>query len=263
MGNVLWASEAGVCTITMSNPDAKNAFDQTMIDALVEGFRQAGEDPDTRVVVLTGAGDAFCAGGNVKEMGAASNPLEGKRAVEEGPQLVQRAIRRLDKPTIAMINGAAFGAGFDMALACDMRVSATTARMCESYINLGLIAGDGGAYLLPRIAGLAKAMELLLTGRPIDGIEAAELGIVNYAFEPEALGVETYRLADSIAAKPPAAVRAMKRLVWDSQGTEFDAALNLAATHIGMLQCGPEHAEAVAAFREATSKRRSTDSPTS
>jgi enoyl-CoA hydratase/carnithine racemase len=246
----------GIATVTLDNPRAKNAFDPPMLRDVAAALDRAQADDGVRVVVMTGAGDAFCAGGDVKEMGTATDPTARKTMLFEVVHLVPRALVRMDKPTIAMVNGVAIGAGLDMALACDLRFASSTARMAEGYIDVGLAAGDGGAYFLPRLVGTATALELLLSGRTVSGEDAQRIGMVNRIVEPDQLAEQTYEFARTLAAKPPHALRMMKRLVRQSRDLDFDSAMELASSQVAILQCGEEHREAVQAFRDRMAARR-------
>ena len=166
--HVLYEVEDHVATITLNRPEARNAFTPEMIRLWRESYERARADDEVRVVVVTGRGDTFCSGGNLRDM--ADGKLvawDMKRFLRDGVHRVALALRDLDKPVLAAINGAAMGAGLDMALMCDLRVCSDRAKLAETYILFGLVPGDGGAYFLPRLVGLAKALELLLTGDPV------------------------------------------------------------------------------------------------
>jgi 2-(1,2-epoxy-1,2-dihydrophenyl)acetyl-CoA isomerase len=253
---VRYEATDGVATVTLHNPARKNAFDGPMLREVAAALDRAQGDDDVRVVVLTGAGDAFCAGGDVSEMGNATDPTARKTMLFEVVHAVPRALMRMDKPTIAMVNGIAVGAGLDMALACDLRFAADDARLVEGYIDVGLAAGDGGAYFLPRLVGTALAMELLFSGRPVRGEEAQRIGLVNRVVPREELAEHTYAFARQLAAKPPYALRMMKRLVRQSRELDFDSAMELSSSQVAILQCGQEHRDAVQAFRDRMAARR-------
>jgi enoyl-CoA hydratase/carnithine racemase len=155
-----------------------------------------------------------------------------------------------DKPTIAAVNGAAVGAGMDMALMCDMRVAARSARFSEGYINVGLVPGDGGCYDLPRLVGMGRALELLLTGDFVDAVEAERIGLVNRVVEDEALLDETNALARKLAAASPIALRMIKRATYQSARVDLRTALDLVSSHFGVVSTTDDHAEAMAATRE-------------
>jgi enoyl-CoA hydratase/carnithine racemase len=241
---------AGIATITMNAPEQRNAFDNEMLEALPVAFERARLDADVSVVVFTGAGKAFSAGGDIKSMGTDTDPVVRKADFTDNVHRLPRAIERLDKPIIAMLNGAAVGAGLDMALMCDFRIAAETARFAEGYIGIGLVPGVGGAYLLPRLVGLTRAIELLFTGRSVTGLEAAEIGLVTRAVPDADLERETYALAAQLARMPPIALRTMKRLIYESLNMQFSAALELASSQVAILMCGDEHRAEVSALKE-------------
>ena len=247
---VCYEVSAGIGTITMNAPENRNAFDDKMLGSLSAAFERAQLDPEVAVVVFTGAGRAFSAGGDISTMGADTDPVARKADFTDNVHRLPRAIERLDKPTIAMINGTAVGAGLDMALLCDLRIAAETARLSEGYIGIGLVPGVGGAYLLPRLVGLTRAIELLFTGRAVTGSEAAEMGLVTRAVPAGDLDRETYALAAELAAKPPFALRTMKRLIYQSLDTQFATALELASSQVSILMSGAEHKAEVAALRK-------------
>ncbi len=191
-----YSVQGAIATITLDRPERKNAFTLDTIDAWVDRLHDAAADADVRVVVLTGAGSAFCSGVDLSVLQTIGRtPLALKQMLMNRIHRVALALEDLDKPTIAAVNGVAVGAGLDMALLCDMRVAGRSARMSEGYIKVGLVPGDGGAWLLPRLVGPAKAMELLMTGDFITAEEAARLGIVNHVVDDDALMDTTYALA--------------------------------------------------------------------
>ncbi len=247
---ILYEVSDGVVTLTLNDPEKKNAFSADMLDACSAAFMRADKDSAVRVIVLTGAGKAFCAGGDVSNMGRPITPVERKTHLWERMQAVPRAMERVDKPIIGMINGDAVGGGMDIAMMCDMRIASDQARFSEAYVRLGLVPGDGGAYFLPRLTGVAKALELLLTGDFIDATEAARIGLVNRTVPHEKLAEETYGLANCIASRPPLAVRMTKRLTYQSLHTDLSTALDTASSHVVIVQQSADHKEAVQAFRE-------------
>src|SRR5262249_7862081 len=161
--------EEHTAVLTLNRPDKRNAFDTRMLDLWAEALLECQQRSDVRVVIITGAGGAFCAGGDIEEMQQrlSSSPLAHKRFIESVHR-VPLTMATMDKPIIGAVNGAAMGAGMDMALACDIRFASINARFAASYVRMGLAPGDGGAYFLPRIVGTAKALELLWTGDVID-----------------------------------------------------------------------------------------------
>jgi enoyl-CoA hydratase/carnithine racemase len=238
MGDLEYSSEDGVATILLNRPERKNAFTLPMIDDWADALVAAGEDPEVRVVVLRGQGDAFCSGvdlGRVTgEMGL--SPLEQKELLRLRVQRIPRLVEALDKPIIASISGPAVGAGLDMALMCDMRLAARSARLCESYIRVGFVPGAGGVWYLPRLVGIAKAFEIFMTGDFYDAEESLRLGLVNQVYDDDRLLDETYALAGRIAAANPVAVAMIKRALYQSTRTDLQTSLDLVSSHMGVLR---------------------------
>lgn len=236
--------------ITMNNPGKLNAFDEDMLLGTVKALDEAGDDTSVRVVVLTGEGRAFCSGGDTSTMGTEVEAGENLDFLTSAVHQVPLAIRRCHRPVIAMINGAAVGAGLDIALACDLRTVAQGATLLEGYVRAGLAAGDGGAWLLQRLVGAGRALELLLTARRIAADEAVQIGLAASAHEPDSLREATLALAESIAQHPPRALAAMKKLVHQSQDVSFEVGLQLGASAVSILQDGAEHRDAVDKLRK-------------
>jgi enoyl-CoA hydratase/carnithine racemase len=237
--------------IVLNRPEARNAFTLPMIrewEALLRSWRT---DDSVHVVVLTGAGDkAFCAGIDLSWLTDSRTPLERKTDLYAGIQRIALAVDDLDKPIVAAINGVAVGAGLDMALMCDLRVMSATARVAEGYVKLGLAPGGGGAYYLPRLVGLSKALELLLTGDFVDAEDALRIGLVNRVVAPRELIAETTALARAIATNPPASVRMIRRVTRQSASLELRPALDLVSSHVAILASTDDVGEALAALSE-------------
>jgi enoyl-CoA hydratase/carnithine racemase len=251
MADLEYTVADGIGTILLNRPHRKNAFTIEMIDQWARILVEARTDPDVRVIVLTGAGDAFCSGVDLSSMdGERPSPLQRKEHLTDHIHRVPYALEDLDKPVIAAINGAAVGAGMDMALMCDMRIIARSARLSEGYIRVGLVPGDGGCYYLPRLVGQAKALELLLTGDFIGAEEAARIGIANHVVDDDDLIAATTRLARKLADAPPVAVRTIKRAVYQSARADLRTALDLISSHMSVVTSTQDSAEALAAFRE-------------
>jgi enoyl-CoA hydratase/carnithine racemase len=249
--DLVYRRDGNVASIILNRPEEKNAFSTTMIDLWQEALGKARADADVRVVILTGNGDTFCSGGNIRDM--AEGKLvswDMKNFLWEGVHRVVLAMEDLDKPVIAAINGAAMGAGLDMALMCDVRLCSERARLGETYILMGLVPGDGGAFFLPRLVGVAKAMELLLTGDIIGPEEALRIGLVNRVVSHESLMEETTKLALKIAAMPPQAVRMMKRAVYQSLGSPLRMHLDYISSQLSLLSGTEDHREAARSFLE-------------
>ncbi len=241
---------------TIDNPDQRNPIsDEATIDALEAAVGAANRDHSLRVAILTGAGTAFSAGGNVKHMRDKAGmfggtPAELRQGYRHGIQRIPKALYHCEIPTIAAVNGPAVGAGCDLALMCDMRIAATTATFAESFVRLGLIPGDGGAWLLPRAVGMARASQLAFTGATIDAATALEWGMVNEVVEPDQLLDTAHRLAAEIAANPPHALRMTKRLLREGQHQSLETLLELSAAMQAITHHTTDHHEAVAAMLE-------------
>lgn len=248
---ILTTIENGIMIITLNRPEKKNAFNDEMINLWVNALEEAQQNDDVNVIVITGAGDAFCSGGDVGGMKSGNpTPLENKNKLWKNIQRVPKTLRSMDKPVIVAINGVAVGAGLDMALMADMRTMADTARMSEGYVKVGLVPGNGGAYYLPRLVGEAKAYELLWTGRFIDSHEALQLGLVNHVYPQEVFMEETLKLAQSISEGPQIAIRLMKRAVRQSLNLDLEQSLDLISSHMAIVKSTEDHKEGVAAFLE-------------
>jgi len=240
-----------VAIITLNRPKAKNAFSTEMISLWQEYLEEAKKNVEIRVIIVTGKGDTFCSGGDIRDMAEGKlKSWDMKRFLWDGVHRIVLTLEDLDKPVIAAINGAAMGAGMDMAIMCDMRVCSDRAKLAESYIMMGLVPGDGGAYFLPRLTGVSRGLELLLTGDVIDPEEALRLGIVNRVVPHENLMEETMKLAAKIAAKPPLAIRMMKRAVYQGQTSTLRAHLDYISSQISLLSETHDHMEAATAFLE-------------
>lgn len=253
--------EGHVETWTLNRPTSRNPIsDDDMIEALVGALDRVGADDSVRAVILTGSGSAFSSGGNVRDM-AESVGLFGKRAHEQRPgyrlgiQRIPRAFAGCEVPVIAAVNGPAVGAGCDLALMCDLRIAASGAFFAESFVKVGLVPGDGGAYLLPRVVGPARAAEMALTGDRVDAATALAWGLVSQVVVPDELLPAAQRLADRIVVNPPHAVRMTKRLLREAQHGSLDAVLELSASMQAVAHTTADHREAVAAFIEKRTPR--------
>ena len=221
-----------------------------MIEVWAAALERCETDPDIKVIVVTGSGAAFCAGGDVGDQQARTggDSVERKNFLHRHVHRIPLLMDRIDKPTIAAVNGAARGAGMDMALMCDLRIMAESATLAESYISVGLTAGDGGAYYLPRLVGTARALELLWTGRTVTAAEAERMGLVNRVVPLDQLMASTYELAHTIARQPFEAVRALKRAVHQGLSMPLAAHLDMMSSQIAILADTAEHRERIAAF---------------
>ncbi len=241
-----------IATITLNRPERMNAFTWEMVDAWADALTRAQRDDDVAVIVVTGAGKAFCSGGDINNMGERQDrtPLQRKNELAAHVHRIPLALESVDKPVIAAINGAATGAGMDLALQCDLRYAAASARLGETYVRVGLVPGAGGTWFLPRLVGTAKALELFWTGDLIDAAEAERIGIVNRVVADGELPDHVRAVALKIANGPPLSVRFIKRAVY--QGTRIDlrTSLDLISSHYAVVSSSADHKEAVAAYLE-------------
>jgi enoyl-CoA hydratase/carnithine racemase len=245
-----------IMLVTLNRPDIHNAIShKAMIDEILEVIDIANADKSIRALILTGAGKSFCAGGNVKDMRDKTDMFSGdiesiERGYKEGIQRIPLAFATLEIPAIAAVNGAAVGAGFDMAMMCDIRVASETARFAESFVKLGIIPGDGGAWFLPRKIGPARAAQMALTGAMIDAKTALDWGIISECLPPEELLPRAWQIAKEIAQNPPLAVRQTKKLLQQSESLNLPAMLDLCAKTQAQLHQTSDHLEAVNALLE-------------
>lgn len=223
---VLFEVSAGVGVVTLNRPEAMNAFGGTMREDLLQRLRDAEADGNVRCLVITGSGRAFCAGGDIASMAELQTRGDTSVIVQRmhvGAQVV-RTIRAMGKPVVAAINGAAAGAGMNLALACDMRVAAESARFAQSFVNIALVPDWGGTYLLTQLVGTAKAMELMMTGDRLDAAEAMRIGIVNRVIADGAFREEVMAFARRLANGPAATLAHIKRAAYiGAAGTLADA----------------------------------------
>lgn len=254
--SVLLERRGRVATLTLNRPQVRNAFSSVeQIRAFVAAVEEIAADDGLSVAIVTGAGSSFCAGGDVKDMQAgtgfsAGSTLDLRGRYRHEIQRLSGSLYELELPTIAAVNGPAIGLGCDLACCCDIRIAAESARFAESFIRLGLIPGDGGAFFLQRIVGISKASELSFTGDVIDAHEAARIGLVSQVVASDGLLAAANALADRIAANPPQSLRLTKRLLREAQRAPIDTVFELSAAFQAIVQKTADHHEAVAAAIE-------------
>ncbi|MSP00446.1 MAG: enoyl-CoA hydratase [Acetobacteraceae bacterium] len=250
--DLLFDISGGIAVLTLNRPEKLNAFTGEMLRGLVAALDECDSRDDVRVAILTGAGRGFCSGGDVGGMGggADNRPHVTKRRIWNDIQAFPKRAARFEKPLLAAVNGVATGGGMDLALACDLRVAAKSARFAETYAKIGLLPGGGGAWFLPRLVGQARALELLWTADFIDADRALAIGLVNHVYPDDQLMPETLKLAERIAAMPPLSVRLIKRAVAQGMAVDMTTAFDLISSHIAVARAGHDHPEAIAAFRE-------------
>jgi 2-(1,2-epoxy-1,2-dihydrophenyl)acetyl-CoA isomerase len=252
MSDLIETIEDGVATLTFNRPDRMNALSTPIMEGLLLGLPRLADDPAVRVVVLTGAGRAFCAGGDVKSMaegGERRSPAEATAHLRSRME-VSRILHELPKLTIAMINGPAAGAGLAFALACDLRIAGASARLVTAFVRVGFSGDFGGSYFLTRLVGTAKARELYFTGRPVDAEEALSLGLVNRLVPDDQLATATMELAQSLAHGPAIALSLMKRNMNCAESGGLAELLDMEAAHQVRTGRTEDHREAAKAFVE-------------
>jgi 2-(1,2-epoxy-1,2-dihydrophenyl)acetyl-CoA isomerase len=251
-------ADGPVTRITLNRPDKLNALTHRMSDELGRAFAQAGDDPDVRAIVLTGAGRGFCAGQDLSEFESAYRAGERpdiRRHLEASYHRLIPQIVGMPKPVVAAVNGVAAGAGVSLAVACDVRLASEEARFLQAFVKIGLIPDSGGTWLLPRVIGYARALELSISGDPIDARRALEIGLVNSVIPPERFEAEVEGYAARLAALPTAAIAATKELLGSALRLELDEALGREAEAQGRMGQTEDHLEGVMAFAEKREPR--------
>ena len=248
--SILYETDGAVATITLNRPEARNAYTEAMVVELLAAIDDADADKSVRAVVLTGAGPAFSAGGDLKAMRDRTGMFEGDPAelrnqYRKGLQQLPRRLDQFEKPVIAAINGAAIGAGLDLALMADIRIASLTATFGSTFARVGLIPGDGGAYLLTRVVGFARALDLVLTARIVGADEALAMNLVTSVVDPDEVLEVARKRAQQIASLPPKAVQAAKACLYRSVDNDLETALQLTAALQATVQHSDEHEEAV------------------
>ena len=250
---LLYGVEDRIATLTLNRPERLNALGDTLREDLYDAVTKAAADPNVGVLVITGAGRGFCSGGDVRAMSERDQGSHAPPSSERWAPIRDRiilALRDCPKPVVAAVNGAAAGAGMNLALACDMRIASSAAKFSQAFVKRGLTPDWGGSWFLPRIVGSAKACELILTGETIDAAEALRLGIVNAVVVPEELMAETYRLARRIAAGPAVAIQLAKRALYHNQDVDLRAGLEFETFAQGICRETDDAKEGVKAFVE-------------
>ena len=251
-----------IAKITLNRPERMNAFNAQLVMELVETIGNAAMDDEVRVLIITGAGRGFCAGADFRYTQVRGGEVAPEEAEERGTVFeegrllhpitdgVILALQRMDKPTIAMVNGAAVGGGFDIALACDMRIGSENARFMVAFTRIGIVPGSGGAWMLPRVVGLPKACELIFTGNFVEAEEAYQIGLLNRLLPADRLEEETMALAQRIAQGPPIALRLDKMMIYKGLGTDLETALAFASACESITLHSQDHLEGVMAFAQ-------------
>lgn len=247
--------DGAILTLTMNQPETRNALTgNTAVQEFVDVCDAVRGDASVKVVILTGEGPIFSSGGNVKDMRRyfddALTPDVIREEYRQGIQRIPRAFHQLDVPVICAVNGPAIGAGLDLTCMCDIRIASETATFAESFVRVGIVPGDGGAWLLPRAVGRAKAAEMAFTGEAIDAQQALACGLVSRVVPPSQLMAEARALAAKIAANPGVVMRMTKRLLREGEHSTLETLLELSAGYQAIAHKTADHREAVTAFIE-------------
>ena len=262
--HLLYEKKDHIAYLTLNRPEVYNAFSVPMLERWSEALEDAQNSPEIRVIILRGKDKVFCTGGDVKAMLDnegflghdqdkkywGSTALARKNALWKLIHKVPLLLESIDKPIIASIDGIALGAGLDMALMCDIRIASDTAKFSTGYVKMGLLPGDGGAYFLPRLVGVAKALELLLTGEFFDAEKALKYGVVNRVVAHSELENETLKLANSIADNPPISIQIIKRAIYQSLDCSLRMHLDYICSQMAIVSELEDHKEGLNAFKE-------------
>lgn len=250
-----YEQQGKIVTLTMDQPEQRNPLTgNTAIPEFIAACERITEDQSVSVVILTGADPAFCAGGDVKNMQRYfiddMDPADIRHEYRAGIQRLAKAVYQLEVPVIAAVNGVAVGAGCDLTCMCDIRIASEKAKFSEVFVKLGIVPGDGGAWLLPRAVGASKAAEMAFTGEMVNAEDALACGLVSRVVPHDQLLAEANALAERIAANPGQALRMAKRLLREGETTNFEALLELSAGFQAIAHKSAQHKEAVMAFVE-------------
>ena len=252
--------DGAILTLTMSQPETRNALTgNTAVDEFVQVCEDVRKDASVKVVILTAEGPIFSSGGNVKDMKRffddALTPDLIREEYRQGIQRIPKALYNLDVPVICAINGPAVGAGLDLTCMCDIRIASEKATFAESFVRVGIVPGDGGAWLLPRAVGMARASEMAFTGEAIDAQQALAWGLVSRVVPHDDLLTEARALAAKIAANPGAVMRMTKRLLREGERSSLESLLEISAGYQAIAHKTVDHREAVTAFIEKRAPR--------
>jgi 2-(1,2-epoxy-1,2-dihydrophenyl)acetyl-CoA isomerase len=246
---VLILERNGVATITLNRPAAMNSLNRELVDEFAAILREVQSDSGVKAVILTGNGKAFCAGGDLGYLASLNEPAAARRFIADVGKITAM-IMNMEKPFVAMVNGVAAGAGFNLALACDIVYCAKTARFGQSFVKVGLVPDCGGMYLLPKVVGMHKAKELMFTADLINAETAYDLGVVNHVVEDALLSETVCQFAEKLANSAPIAIGLMKRVLNRSNSLDLETVLEFEADVQALCMQTADHKEGVAAFKE-------------
>lgn len=247
--------DGAIVILTMNQPETRNALTgNTAVEEFVQACADIQTDRTVRAVIITGEGPVFSSGGNVKDMQRYFQQQLSPESIREeyrrGIQRIPKALYNLDVPVIAAVNGPAIGAGLDLTCMCDIRIASEKATFAESFVKVGIVPGDGGAWLLPRAVGMSKASEMAFTGEALSAQEALACGLVSRVVAPQALLDAALDLARKIAANPGGVLRMTKRLLREGERATLESLLEISASYQAIAHMEPDHHEAVRAFVE-------------
>jgi len=251
--DIIYKCENGIATMTLNRPDKMNAFSPGMRDSMYRVVENVSQDKTVRVLIITGTGRAFCSGADVKSLAESSNrPASQERPREaiSGHVSLHILMQKCEKPIIAAVNGAAVGAGLDLAMACDIRIASDQARFAELYIRRGILPAEGGTYFLPRLVGIDKACQLIWTGDMIDAREAERIGLVTMVVPHDELEIATGELAEKLAKAAPLAIQRSKRAIYAGLDMDLESTMKYIQPLMREIQQSEDHREGTRAFLE-------------
>jgi enoyl-CoA hydratase/carnithine racemase len=247
--DIIYSKSNAIASISLNRPDTRNAFTYPMVESLSTAFHDAQSDDHVKVIVLSGQGDAFCSGGNIKDM--ADGKLASwdmKRFLRDHVQRLPLLMRNVDKPILAAIDGPAHGGGFDLAMTCDLRIASERATFCANYVKIGLAPGNGSAYFLTRCIGTARALDILLTGRLVNMKEAMDLGLVQAVVPSARFLQDAFEYAGRMTKWSVESLKAVKRAVYHGLHSDIQGHLDYMSSQLALLSQTPEHRKAVEDF---------------
>lgn len=266
MKDLIFTVEGSVAKIILNRPESMNAFSEEMLDLWIEALETVRDSDEIRAVLVKGNGRGFCAGGDVKEMKAGngfyktsedrvSTALKRKNSLWKKIQRIPLLLEEIDKPVIAQIHGFAFGAGLDMALMCDIRIAGEQTKVSESYVNVGIVPGDGGAYFLPRLVGIDHALDMLWTGKVLTAQEAKEAGLITFVVPDHELESFTEAYLQKLVTGPQEVIKFVKRAVYQGQDMSLRASLDMISSAMAIVTELEDHKEGVRALAEKRAPR--------
>lgn len=261
MADLLFEIKDHVAMITLNRPESMNAFSEEMIVSWIQALETVRDSDEIRALIVKGNGKCFCAGGDIKAMATgkgffespedmSSTALARKNSLWKKVQRVPLLLEEIDKPVIAQVHGFAFGAGLDMALMCDIRIVAESTKLSESYVNVGIVPGDGAAYFLPKLVGIDQALDMLWTARVLTAAEAKERGLVTFVVPDGELEQFTQQYVKKLVKGPQTAIQMIKRAVYQSQTMSLRSSLDYISSKMGLVTELPDYKEGVQAVLE-------------